>query len=31
MVDWAIMAILFQGRSGMASVGLNAVAEVKPR
>jgi len=31
MPDWAIMAILFQERSGMASVGLNAVALVKPR
>ena len=31
MPDWAIMASLFQERSGMTSVGLNAVALVKPR
>ena len=31
IVDWAIIASLFHVRSGIASVGLKAVALVKPR
>ena len=31
MTDWSIIASLAQGASGMASVGLSAVALVKPR
>ena len=31
IADWAIMASLFQVRSGRTSAGLKAVALVKPR